>query len=71
MTKLEVTQEREIFIYNFTLADGTKKQQKYSKTTHEAIKEYFSKPKKEKKKHKKKKIAESGSPVAKKKSKKV
>lgn len=50
MTKLEVTQEGEIFIYNFTLADGTKKQQKYSKTTHEAIKEYFSKPKKEKKK---------------------
>jgi len=42
MTKLEVTQEGEIFIYNFTLADGTKKQQKYSKTTHEAIKEYFS-----------------------------
>lgn len=50
MTKLEVTQEGEIFIYNFTLADGTKKQQKYSKSTHEAIKEYFSKPKKEKKK---------------------
>lgn len=50
MTKLEVTQEGEIFIYNFTLADGTKKQQKYSKTTHESIKEYFSKPKKEKKK---------------------
>jgi hypothetical protein len=50
MTKLEVTQEGEIFIYNFTLADRTKKQQKYSKTTHEAIKEYFSKPKKEKKK---------------------
>ena len=50
MTKLEVTQEGEIFIYNFTLADGTKKQQKYSKTTHEAIKEYHSKSKKEKKK---------------------
>jgi hypothetical protein len=50
MTKLEVIQEGEIFIYNFTLADGTKKQQKYSKTTHESIKEYFSKPKKEKKK---------------------
>lgn len=50
MTKLEVAQEGEIFIYNFTLADGTKKQQKYSKATHEAIKEYHSKPKKEKKK---------------------
>lgn len=49
MTKLEVTQEGEIFIYNFTLADGTKKQQKYSKTTHEAIKNYHSKPKREKK----------------------
>jgi hypothetical protein len=50
MTKLEVTQEGDLFLYNFTLADGSKKQQKYTKATHEAIKSYFSKPKKEKKK---------------------
>lgn len=50
MTKLEVKEEEGVFIYNFTLEDGTIRQQKYSKTTHEAIKSYFSKPKKEKKK---------------------
>ena len=42
MTKLEVTQEGEIFIYNFTLEDGTNRIQRYSKTTHEAIKNYYS-----------------------------
>jgi len=50
MTKLEVIEEGDLFLYNFTLADGSKKQQKYTKATHEAIKSYFSKPKKEKKK---------------------
>lgn len=41
MTKLEVKEEEGVFIYNFTLEDGTTRQQKYSKTTHEAIKSYF------------------------------
>jgi len=50
MVKLEVIEEGNLFLYNFTLADGSKKQQKYTKATHEAIKSYFSKPKKEKKK---------------------
>jgi hypothetical protein len=50
MVKLEVIEEGDLFLYNFTLAGGSKKQQKYTKATHEAIKSYFSKPKKEKKK---------------------
>lgn len=50
MTKLEVKEEEGVFIYNFTLEDGTIRQQKYSKATHEAIKNYHSKPKREKKK---------------------
>lgn len=50
MVKLEVKEEEGIFIYNFTLEDGTIRQQKYSKATHEAIKNYHSKPKREKKK---------------------
>jgi hypothetical protein len=41
MTKLEVTQEGDLFLYNFTLEDGSKRIQRYSKTTHEAIKSYF------------------------------
>jgi len=50
MVKLEVKEEEGVFIYNFTLEDGTIRQQKYTKLTHEAIKSYFSKPKREKKK---------------------
>lgn len=41
MTKLEVKEEEGIFIYIFTLEDGTIRQQKYSKLTHEAIKRYY------------------------------
>lgn len=50
MVKLEVKEEEGIFIYIFTLEDGTIRQQKYSKATHEAIKNYHAKPKREKKK---------------------
>ena len=50
MVKLEVTQLDDIFIYNFTDADGTSKSIKFKKETHDAIEAYYKKLKREKKK---------------------
>lgn len=47
MVKLDILQEvgkeaKDVFVYNFILEDGTTKHLKFSRQTHEAIKNYFS-----------------------------